>query len=217
LPASVSPDDRATIRFTIPEPYPLDIRGELELVFAPDAVNNMDEPAIKFVSTGARRVSFTIAANSTEAGPMEFQTGTVAGALSVRITSTEVAGARVDLQVTPVASRVGRSAPVIRSANRVSTATGFDVVVRGYSTSRDLTQASFRFTAAPGANLQTTSLTAQLGTESTRYYTSQESLAGGGNFQLRVSFRVDGQVSSIGSVFVTLENSQGRSVEREVQ
>ena len=44
----------------------------------------------------------------------------------------------------------------------VRTSTGFNITITGFVTTREITQATFQFNAAPGSNLQTTSLTVQL-------------------------------------------------------
>ena len=214
MPGSVSPDNRAAIALTTSGPHPVDIAGEVRLEFTPDAVNNMDDPAVMFL-TGARTAAFTIPANSTaaqfEASRLEFQTGTVAGTVAIRVTSVRAGGTDMAMTMPSITTRVGRSEPTIRSVSRVTTASGFDVIVRGYSTTRDLVQADFSFKGAPGASLETTSLQAALKDASAQYFTSQPSMKTGGNFQLRVSLRVDGQVTAIGSISVALVNTQGRS------
>ena len=49
---------------------------------------------------------------------------------------------------------IARSAPVITALRVQRTATGFDVTITGFSTSREITQGTFRFTGT--TNLQTT-------------------------------------------------------------
>mgnify|MGYP007084739628 CR=1 FL=1 len=84
----------------------------------------------------------------------------------------------------------------------------------GYSTPRDLTEAPFRFA---GSNLQTTELTANLGTAGTNWYRSSASAQFGSMFKYVQAFTVtQGSVNNITSVTVTLRNSAGASDPRQV-
>jgi hypothetical protein len=100
---------------------------------------------------------------------------------------------------------------VIRSVQVERTGSGFDVVVKGFSTPRQVTQAAFRFSPASGANLQTTEITLPMTTLSDRWYQDPESRQYGSQFTLRQSFAVSGDVRAVGSVSVTLTNTVGSS------
>ncbi len=69
----------------------------------------------------------------------------------------------------------------------------------------------FQFTPASGANLQTTSLTVALSSNFSEWYRKPEAPTFGSQFKLRITFNVQGEVSAISAVSVTLSNGQGSS------
>jgi hypothetical protein len=86
------------------------------------------------------------------------------------------------------------------------------VVVDGFSTPREVTQASFSFTPAPGKTLQNATLTIpNVGDAFTNWYQSPDSLQEGSQFRLTVPFTVQGNADDVASVSVTLTNSVGTS------
>jgi hypothetical protein len=91
------------------------------------------------------------------------------------------------------------------------TATGFDVSVTGYSTTREVSQAIFRFNAAAGGSLQTTDTTLAVDAAFTKWYQDAASRSFGSQFLFTQSFTVQGDAASIASISVTLANSAGRS------
>jgi hypothetical protein len=212
-PDTLEPAQQPGVRLSLASGYPVAITGQLTLTFEPDAVHPRDDPAVVF-SNGTRTASFSIAANATQAAlPAGFaiQTGTVAGTITLR--ATFQAGGR-DITPTPApvkVSRLLRAAPVIRSVQVERTSAGFDVVIKGFSSPRQVTQASFRFTPAAGANLQTTELTVPLTALADQWFLGQESAQYGSQFTLRQPFTVQGDSRAISAVSVTLANSVGAS------
>jgi hypothetical protein len=85
------------------------------------------------------------------------------------------------------------------------------VTILGLSTTRDMSQAAFHFTAATGQNLDTTDLTVPLTSPFTTYYQSSSSDIHGTMFQYEQPFTLNSDASKVGSVTVTLSNSQGAS------
>ena len=195
---------------------PLDLTGQVSLFFSPDAVVAADDPAIQFVSTHNRTLDFTIRAGAQQAefatGNSVFQTGTVAGTITVRVTKLSEAGVDVIPSSPPSQTvRVNRLAPAVTSAKFIPDSSSFNVEVVGYSTPREVTQGVFQFTPASGANLQTTSLTVDLRSRFSDWYSKPESAANGSRFKLVITFNVQGEVSAISAVSVTLSNGQGSS------
>ncbi len=213
-PDTAEPAQQPVVRLTLASGYPLAITGQLTLTFEPDAVNPSDDPAVVF-STGGRTVNYSIAANATQAtfpaASLALQSGTVAGAITLRAT-LQAGGRNITPSPAPVkVSRLLRSAPVIRSVQVERTSSGFDVVIKGFSTPRQITQATFRFTPAAGANLQTTELTLPLTTVADPWFQGQESGQYGSQFTLRQPFSVQGDSRAVSAVSVTLTNSVGSS------
>jgi hypothetical protein len=199
------------IELTLAQPYPLEMQGTIELTFEPDAVNNADDPAVRFAN-GTRSIRFRVPANASSAlfeGTPAFQTGTVAGTLRFQ---PRLSASGVALPApAPRLVRVLRAAPVLRGVQVTRNASGFEVVVTGYSTSREVTQAAFRFTPSSGANLQTTEITIPLSTLAGAWFAGAESRTFGGQFTYRQPFNIAGEQAAVGSVSVQLSNATGGS------
>jgi hypothetical protein len=167
------------------------------------------DPAVLF-STGGATARFRFDAGSTTAvfdtPALAFQSGTVSGVLLVQAALSDG----------PVASHpisVLDSAPVIRSVLATRTATGFEVTITGYSTTRELTEARFRFGPAPGETLAASEVTIPLRTLAEEWYASPESRMFGSQFTYRQVFTVTGSSSAIASISVKLSNTIGDSPE----
>ena len=104
-----------------------------------------------------------------------------------------------------------RLPPSIASVQVTRTGSGFTVLVTGISTPRQVTQATFRFSAAAGANLQTTEVTVPVSDAFTTWYQSGASAEFGSAFLYTQPFTVQGDATAISSVTVTLTNAQGDS------
>jgi hypothetical protein len=107
---------------------------------------------------------------------------------------------------------IPRSSPVIQSVKLVRTSAGLEVHVVGFSPSRDLTEADLTFTAAPGATLQTTTVTENLASVATTWFKSAGSTQYGSQLMLVLPFTASqGSVDAVGSVSVVLKNAKGNS------
>ncbi|HYI94509.1 MAG TPA: putative Ig domain-containing protein [Bryobacteraceae bacterium] len=212
VPANPQAGQQIRVNVGIGTAYPVDITGTLNLAFAPNAANNADDPAIQF-STGGRSVPFTIPAGQTQAvfrvTDLGVQTGTTAGTITLS-TVMQAAGAPVNcncqLNQTIV---IPRSAPTISSLRVTRTATGFNVVITGFSTSRELTQGTFRFAGA--STLDTTELVVPLTATANSYFQSATGAQFGGQFTLNLPFTIQGNTTSVTSVTGTITNSTGTS------
>src|SRR5690606_17048395 len=110
-----------------------------------------------------RTATFTIPAGSTEATfavpSLAVQTGTVAGTITLT-TALTLNGQPVTCDCAMTRTiRIAPAAPTISDLRVSRTAGGFNVIITGFSTTREVTQAAFRF---GGANLQTTEVTVPL-------------------------------------------------------
>jgi len=207
IPAN--PGQQPSFNVQLGSAYSLDISGTVTLTFAPDS-GLPNDPMIVF-SNGTRTLDFTIAAGST-LSPASLQTGTVAGRIDLTITRLVAAGQSILPSPAPVRSiQVARAAPKINSVQVVRTSGGFNVLVTGYSTPRQVTQATFSFTGASGSNLQTTQLTVSLDSAFTTWYGGTTSAQFGSGFLYTQPFQVSGNTSAIASVSVTLSNATGSS------
>lgn len=210
--ANPAPAEQKDVVVTLAQAYPIALQGTATLSFTPNATNNADDPAIRFLN-GQRTANFTIPAGSTQAvfegvAVQRVQTGTVAG--TVRVS--------VSIQGGPSASQeftVARSAPFLQdNLTLQSTANGFNVVITGYSTPRDLSSAQISFAPAPGTNLQTTQLTVPLTDAAAQWFQGTTGQANGSAFRLTIPFTVQNGSNAVASVTVTLSNSVGASNSR---
>ncbi len=156
---------QATLGLTLPTAFPHDVTGSVTLGFSSNAAIPQDDPAIQFAS-GGRQTTFVIPANTLQArfggnssaGPIGFQTGTVAGALS--FSGTLQAGT-VQTTFSPSNSvgsslTIPKQAPSIRNLE-TSTQNGFAVVINLWSTMREVTQMSLTFSTTTAVSLSCSS------------------------------------------------------------
>ena len=209
VPQSASSAQQITFGILLSAPSNQSITGQVTLTFHPSSSNPMDDPAVQF-STGGRTASFTIPAHATAAifssSAIALQTGTVAGTISLNVTSSLSGG-------TPAASiAIASAVPAIQNATVTSGATGFQVQVSGYSNTRELTSAIFHFAPVSGQSIQTGDVTVSLSSAAPQWFASSASAQFGGQLLLVVPFTIQqGAQSTIASVKVTLVNGQGSS------
>jgi uncharacterized repeat protein (TIGR01451 family) len=155
-PPFVAVGGQSTLDLTIPTSFPYDVTGTLTLAFVSNAAIPANDPAIQF-ATGGRTVTFTIPANtlqarfdaSTQAGPIGFQVGTVSGALSFSgVLQTGALQTSFSTQQT-----VPKTAPAIHSVQDQADGSDLDLAVSFYSTPREVTQLTLRFSTTPAVHL----------------------------------------------------------------
>jgi hypothetical protein len=208
LPTTANPATQPVVTVGLGGAFPVNVTVVLTLTFAPDS--GADDPTVQF-ATGGRTAQVVIPAGSTTAPDLALQTGTVAGTITI---TARLQAATLDVTPTPVPTRTIRispTAPVLQSVTATRTSTGFNVVITGFASSRELTQAVFTFTAASGTNLQTTTLTIALDSLFSQYYQSSASAPFGSQFTLTQPFTVSGGTTGIVSVSVTLTSRVGTS------
>jgi len=213
LPATATPATQPPLGITIPSAYPLAITGTVTLTFAPDSPSPDGQEVV--FTTGGRAVSFTLPANSTQAvfsgATPGVQTGTVSGIITLTL---QLTAAGIDVTPSPAPSTkltIAKSAPVIKSATVTRTTGGFNLVVVGYATSREMVTATVGFTAASGVTLASSSASVSLASVFTTWYQSTPSAAYGSNFSLTIPFTFSGSTVPLTSVSVVLTNAVGSS------
>jgi YVTN family beta-propeller protein len=220
LSPTMVPTQSTNVGLTLSAPATIPLEGTLTLTFQSDAADpNYPNPATQFAA-GGTTIDFTVPVGTTVATLPQngaIQQGTTAGTITVTLTKL-VSGTADVLLPQPVPSltlTVPRLAPVITAGSvRITSlsSSGFNVELNAYSTPRDLTSATFTFQAANGAQLGgTTSFTVPLNAVAPGWFSSASGLQSGGSFHLTVPFTFSGDTSAIGSVSVTLSNSQGSS------
>ncbi len=213
-----APGGQVLVALVLSRVFPQSVTGEIGLTFTPHATlpGDMDDPAIQF-STGGRTTRFTVPPGETQArfngGSLMLQLGTVAG--TIRLTLTEMRTGSSNITPSPALARdivINRLAPVIREVRITNrTASGFTVEVAGFATSREITQAQFQFNGAPGQTLVAGQATIPLNQPAQIWYQGQSSRQFGSQFVYTQPFTVEGNVSAIASLAVTLSNTVGNS------
>ena len=217
LDGEPGPAQQGRVHLTMLTAHPFAIAGQVSLSFEPDAIQNSDDATILF-SNNSNTAQFTIPANSTEAafapGDLSLQTGTTAGRITLSVTAMQTGSQAIPLaSASKLEITIEQSPPAIRDdpviSNRAST--GFTVQVMGFSTAREVTRAQFVFTPVSGRTLQNTQATVDLTAAANTWYQDPASAATGGAFVYTQPFTVQGDLSAIRSVAITLTNSRGDS------
>jgi large repetitive protein len=210
LPEIAGPGQQVRVALRLDSPYPLPLQGEVRMSFAPDPGIDIDDSSIQF-ATGGRRVSFGVGAGETSAAfpipELMLQTGTVAGTiqLAVELSSNgQALGAAATKSL-----RIDRLAPRITSVRVTSTAAGFEVRVAGFSTTREVSQATFRFTPAAGSALEASEVVVPMTDAARSWFSDTRSHMFGSQFVLTQPFTL--QNARLTSVTVSLTNGQGTS------
>jgi hypothetical protein len=209
LPDTLSPAQQYTLQVSVAAAYVAPITGQAILTFSPD--NGPADRTIQF-SSGGTSADFTIPAGSTTADvPLALQTGTVSGTLTVAL-RLQVAG--VDITPTPapaLTAQIARSAPFIRSVQVNRSGNTLNLVVTGYATAREVTQAVFTFTAASGQTLQSSasSLTVDASNLFGTWFVDPQNSQFGSVFVYTQPFTVQGDVNAVIPTSVTLANRVG--------
>ncbi len=209
-PNTTTTPTQQTLQITAGAAYPLDITVTLTLTFAGDSGRN--DPAVLFANN-SRTTQVVIPAGTTSAPSVGVQTGTVAGTITIAA-ALQAGGQSITPAPAPRTITILAAAPVIATTPTITAtrnSTGFTVVLNGYATSLEVTQATFTFTAGAGANLQTGQVTVPVTALFAQWYQSSASAPFGSQFTFTQPFTVQGSPSDIVSVTVTLTNSNGTS------
>src|SRR5206468_3512340 len=138
---TVGPAQQPRASVSLATSFPVDVQVTLTLSF--QAESGPSDPAVVF-STGGTTANITIPAGSLNgATDVGFQTGTVAGTITI---TAKLTASGTDVTPSPAparTTRVAAAAPVIVSATATRNATGFAVTIVGYVTDREMTTASF--------------------------------------------------------------------------
>jgi hypothetical protein len=209
LPSSAGPAQQFPVNVAIDSPFPAPISGQAILTFSPDS--GPADRTVQFAS-GGTTANFAIPAGSTTNDiPIAIQTGTVAGTITI---SVRLIAGGIDITPSPaptITAPVARAAPVIRSVTFNRSGSTINVVVTGYSTAREVTQAVFGFNAASGQTLQpsASSITIDMNTLFGNWFQDPNNSQFGSVFILTQPFTVTGDVNAVIPTKVTLTNRLG--------
>ena len=209
LPATALPAQQYTLQITLAASYPAPITGQAILTFSPDT--GPADRTIQFAS-GGTTANFTIASgNTTPDNTLALQTGTVSGTINI---SLRLQAGGIDITPNPapaVSSQIARAAPVIRGVQVNRSGSTLSVVVTGYSTAREITQAVFAFNAASGSTLQAgaSSITIDVSTMFGNWFQDPNNSQYGTVFVFTQPFTIQGDVNAAIPTSVTLTNRVG--------
>jgi hypothetical protein len=200
------------LQVTFDAPFPAPITGQAILTFSPDT--GPADRTIQFAS-GGTAADFTIATGDTTLDtPMALQTGTVSGTINI---SLRLQAGGIDITPSPapvISAQIARAAPVISGVQVNRSGNAINLVVTGYSTAREVTQAVFAFNAALGSSLQpgASSLTVDVSTLFGNWFQDPNNSQFGTVFVLTQPFTVQGDVNAVIPASVTLNNRVGSTV-----
>jgi hypothetical protein len=203
VPAGAGSGQQPGIGLSIPAPATGDINGTLNLAFV-SSVGGTDN-MVRFAPSGSTSITFTIPQGSTTAPNATVITGTVAGTITL---TASVPGSPDVIQTIVIAPAV----PVISSVVLQQVTGGLNVVVTGYSNTREVSSGTFSFTVSSGNTLSVANLVVPLTSAYATWFNNTSSNATGGQFKLTVPFSVtQGSAIAVTRVSVTLTNVQGAS------
>lgn len=214
--AMISAGQQASVTLTV-SPFPVALTAKVTLTFTPAPPNTVGDPAILFSNNNAS-ASFDIPANSTAAiPPFPFNAGSTAGRITVSLQLTDGAVDVTPPSFAPVSIIIPAEPPVFSRAALTRNGHNLQIVLHGFSTPRDVTQAQFHFTAVRGKSLKTPDVTVPLTAAFQAWYQSAASSTSGTTVTYTQPFSINGDAADIASVTIILSNSQGPSQPLTVQ
>jgi Putative Ig domain len=209
LPATAAPAQQYTLQVQTDSTYPAPISGQAILSFSPDT--GPADRTIQF-STGGTTATFDIPVGSTSASaPIAIQTGTVSGTINITL---RLQAGGIDITPSPaptITSQVVRAAPVVKSVQVNRSGSTINIVVTGYSTAREVTQAVFAFNAASGQTLAPSASSITVDTNSLfgNWFVDPANSQFGSVFIFTQPFTVQGDATAVIPASVTLTNRTG--------
>jgi hypothetical protein len=214
LPATAAPAQQFPIQVSVGSSFPAPIVGTLRLSFAADT--GPDDRTVQFAS-GGRTAFFGVTPGTTTVittAPLAIQTGTVSGTITITLQLCTDLACTTDITPSPapsISTQITRAAPVINSVQVTKGSGTINIAVSGYSTAREVTQATFTFTAASGQALQpsASSLTVSVESLFDAWFQDPNNSPYGSQFVFTQPFTITGDVNSVIPSSVTLTNRVG--------
>ena len=182
-----------SLRVTFDAPALTSGTGTVQLVFQPNG-----DPAAIFLATGKTMAGFSFAPGDTATAPLVFQTGTLAGTVTISAQIGDKA-----------ATQTYALPPAVVTVDRIALSRGaasLDVQLSGFDNTRSASTVNFIFFDPAGKQIGApVSVAANAGFQ--QYFTSANL---GGLFALDANFPVMGDPSKIDAVTVEIINSAGQ-------
>lgn len=220
VPAASGFQQQLAITPTISSTYPSAVTGTVTLTFTPSVtppagtVGTIDDAMIQF-SGGGRTATFTIPAGSTTASNLTVLTGTTAGTITLTTTLSSNGATLGSPTTQTIVDAAG--VPFISKVTLQQVSGGVTVVITGFSSTRDMINASFAFAPATGDTFTSDNISVPVQTAfNTWWANTATSNPFGTQFTLTVPFTLATATQSVTnvvvvSVTVTLLNSKGAS------
>jgi hypothetical protein len=220
VPATSGFQQQVATTPTLSAAYPSTVTGTVVLTFTPSvtppagSTGTIDDAMIQF-SGGGRTATFTIAAGSTTASNLTVLTGTTAGTITLTTTLSANGATLGSPTVQTIVNPAG--VPFISKVTLQQVSGGVTVVVTGFSSTRDMINASFAFAPATGDTFTSDNVSVPVQSPFATWY-ANTSLSNpyGTQFTLTIPFTLATATQSVSSVAVvsvtvTLQNSKGAS------
>jgi hypothetical protein len=177
--------------------------GTVTMEFQPASAGMGDDPAIRFINSGARTLSFQVKeGDRTGSFPTGvdtmFQTGTTAGAIVFRV--------KLGSYDNAFSFPIGPTAVYVDHATATRRVNDLDVSVTGFDNTGTAGRFAFTFYDRSGGLVQPGAIHADWSQSFLNYFKSSKV---GGSFTLRATFPVSGDGSQIAGVEVEMTNSAG--------
>ena len=211
LPSTTAPASQYTLQVQLGSTFPAPITGQAILTFAPDT--GPADQTVQFAS-GGTVANFSIPAGGTSAVsdvPLAIQTGTTSGTINI---SLRLQAGGLDITPIPaptISTQITPAAPVISNVQVTRSSGSISISVSGYSTAREVDQATFAFAAASGQTLQSTASSISVSVESlfATWFQDPANSPYGTQFVMTQVFTVQGDSNAVLPQSVTLMNRVG--------
>ena len=229
VPSSAAPGDTPSVGFTL-DSYPVAVTVTITLGFTDSSSNpassngsicflNIPSNDTTNSSTCPTTDQFTITAGTGGAiTPRTFSAGDVAGTVLVTIKLSAGTTDITPAALVPQSLTIAPTVPQIQTASmNPQGAEGLQVVVVGSSSTREISSATFHFTAAAGKTLKTPDVTISNIPEFAQWFSNSGSAQYGSAFAYTQNFTLDEDADTVSGVSVVLQNSQGPSAAQPSQ
>jgi hypothetical protein len=215
-PSTIGATQQSPITLSV-NPYPVPLVATFTLSFTPLAPITVTDPTVLFSNGSTTFVVNIPALDSTAIPPVTFQSGSTAGTITITIRLTAGGSDITPTSLTPITITVPATPPGISAITLTRAGKTMQVVITGLSSTRELSQAQFHFVPAAGQTLTTTDVTVPLTSAFSTWYQNEASTAFGTQFLYTQPFTLDSDATVVGSVTVTLTNTQGASAPSNAQ
>lgn len=229
VPTTAAPGDTPSVAFTL-DSYPVAVTVTFTLGFTDSSSNpassngsicflNIPANDMTNSSTCPTTDTFTIAPNTGGAvTPRMFSAGDVAGTVKVTITLSADTTNITPASLGPQSLAIAPTVPQIQTATMdAQGADGLQVVIVGSSSTREISSATFHFTAAAGKTLKTPDITISNIPEFAQWFSNTGSAQYGSAFTYTQNFTLDEDAAAVSGVSVVLQNGQGPSASQPAQ